>query len=283
MNFVDHLSTARMRLGDEALMRGLIFVGALLILAGSAARAADEQPICADRPGKSSQACTVPAGHFQFESSIADWTLDRHDGERDTALVIGETGFKFGLTDRSHIDIDVQPWQRQTSRIGDVRDHASGFGDVLVSYKYRLTGADSALVMAVSPFVKVPTAKHSLGNGKWEGGIVVPIQYSIPKSPLQLSLTPEIDWSADADGHGHHARMIEVANLGWQVTDKLNLSGEVWGQWDWDPAGTTKQASADGAIAYLVNKRLQLDAGFNIGLNRVTPDLELYTGIAEQF
>lgn len=254
-----------------------------MISASSAAAVADEQPICADQPGKSSQACTVPPGHFQFESSLADWTLDKHGGERDTAIVIGETGFKFGLTDRSHIDIDIQPWQRVTSRIGNIHDDASGFGDVLVSYKYRFSPADAALAVAISPFVKVPTAKHSIGNGKWEGGLILPIQYAIPKTSLSLSSTPEIDWTADVDGHGHHAGMAQVVNLGWQVNDKLNLSAELWGGWDWDPDGTTRQSSADGAAAYLINKKLQLDAGFNVGLNRVTPDLELYIGVAEQF
>jgi len=261
--------------------RNILCAAVLLWVAGRAA--ADEQPICADRPGKSSQACTVPAGHFQFESSLADWTLDRHDGERDTALAIGETGFKFGLTDRSHIDIDTTPWVRVTSRDGQAHSSAAGFGDVVVNYKYRLTSADAALMLAVSPFVKVPTGKHSIGNGKWEGGLIVPVQYAIPKSPLVLSVTPEIDWAADADGHGHHGAMSSVLDLGWQVTDKLNLAGEIWGQWDWDPARTTRQASADGAVAYLVRKDLQLDAGFNVGLNRVTPDLDLYVGVAKQF
>jgi hypothetical protein len=32
-----------------------------------------------------------------------------------------------------------------------------------------------------------------------------------------------------------------------------------------------------------VRKDLQLDAGFNVGLNRVTPDLDLYVGVAKQF
>jgi outer membrane putative beta-barrel porin/alpha-amylase len=265
-------------------MRGRKHWIALSLLATAAtAHAADEPAICADRPGKSSQACTVPAGHFQFESSLADWTLDKHGGERDTTLAIGETGFKFGLTDRSHIDIDITPWMRSTSRAGNVHDSASGFGDVLVTYKYRLTSAGAALMIAVSPFAKAPTAKRPIGNGKWEGGLLVPIQYSIPKSTLQLSLTPELDWSADSDGHGHHATMVQVANLGWQVTPKLNLSGEIWSQWDWDPSGTTRQASADWAIAYLVRNDLQLDVGANIGLNRVTPDVDVYVGIAEQF
>src|SRR5438045_8684580 len=133
-----------------ARMRGRIFILAVALAANSAAAAADEPPICADRPGKSSQACTVPAGHFQFESSIADWTLDKRGNERDTRLAIGETGFKFGLTDRSHIDIDITPWERASSRQGNVNHSASGFGDMLVSYKYRLTAADASLLVAFS-------------------------------------------------------------------------------------------------------------------------------------
>jgi hypothetical protein len=267
----------------DARIRALLTALLLCTHRVAAAATDDDGPICADRPGKSSQACTVPAGHLQFESSFADWTVGKADGERDSTLAIGETGFKYGLTNRSHIDVDVRPWVRVTSRIGDVRDQASGFGDVLVSYKYRLTAADSALLIAVSPFVKAPTAKRSIGNGKWEGGLIVPIQYAIRKTPLVISLTPEVDWNADSDGRGYHAAMSNVANLGWQVTDKLNLSGEIWWQWEWDPAGTARQASADGAIAYLVNNRLQFDAGANLGLDRNTPDLELYVGVARQF
>lgn len=249
----------------------------------AAAAPVGEPPICADRPGKSSQACTVPEGHFQFESSLVDWTLTKSGSERDTVLAIGETGFKFGLTDRSHIDIDITPWGRTSARAGNSRERSSGFGDVLVSYKYRLTAAQASLQVALSPFVKIPTAKRPLGNGKWESGLVVPVQYSIPGSPLALSLTPELDWTADSDGRGHHATAVSVANLGWQVTDKLNLSGEIWGQWDWDPDGTTRQYSADGAVAYLLNDDTQLDSGFNVGLNRNTPDVELYVGFARQF
>ena len=52
------------------------------------------------------------------------------------------------------------------------------------------------------------------------------------------------------------------------MTEKLNLSAELWGGWDWDPSGTTREASADGAVAYLLSNDLQLDAGANFGLNR---------------
>jgi hypothetical protein len=260
----------------------MAMAAAVLRASGASAAAADD-PICADRPGKSSETCTVPAGHWQVETGLADWTLAKGGDERDTSIVIGETTIKYGLTDRSDIELDVTPWQRDTSRAGAVRDRASGFGDVAILYKHRLTGADAALQLSAYPFVKLPTARRPLGNSKWEGGLLIPIGYSIPNSPLGIDFTPEVDWVADADGHGHHAAMVHVASLGWQATDKLNLSAEIWGQWDWDSGGTGKQVSADGSIAYLISDDVQLDGGANFGLNRQTPDVELYAGVSKRF
>jgi outer membrane putative beta-barrel porin/alpha-amylase len=252
-------------------------VAALVATRGAA------EPICAARPGKSTPACTVPVGHFQLESGLADWSLQTGGGERDTSLAIGETTFKYGLTDRSDIEVDVTPWQRSTSRGPGFRDRASGVGDVTVAYKQRLTASGSMVEVAVLPFVKAPTARLALGNGKWEGGLLVPVGYAIPHSRFSIGLTPEVDWVADGDGHGHHPAMVQVVSLGWQVTDKVNVSGDLWGQWDWDPSGTGELASADGSIAYLVNNEVQLDAGANFGLNRRTPDVEVYAGVSKRF
>ncbi len=263
-------------------MRGSILIfGAFLFAMATAASATD--PICADRPGKSSETCTVPAGHWQVETGLADWSIQRSDGERDTSLVIGETTIKYGLSDRSDIEIDVTPWQRETSRGNGSHDSAKGVGDTRIQYKQQLTPLNGALQVSAYPYVKIPTARQPLGNGKWEAGLLVPIAYSIPKSPISIALTPEVDWAADSDGHGYHAAMVQVASVGWQTNDALNLSAEIWSKWDWDRAGTAKQLSADGAAAYLVSQDVQIDGGINVGLNRQTPDVELYAGISERF
>jgi len=61
------------------------------------------------------------------------------------------------------------------------------------------------------------------------------------------------------------------------------VSTELWAAWDWEPSGTVKQASWDGAVAYDIGKDLQLDAGANFGLNRQTPGVEVYSGISVRF
>ena len=254
---------------------------ALLTVAGAAG--AEEAPICAARPGKATPPCTVPAGRFQLEAGVADWAVTKDSGVRATSLVLGETTFKVGLTSRSDLEVDVTPWQRAKVESGGADESHSGFGDIGIAYKHRLTRDGAALQVAALPGVKIPTADHFLGNRKVEASLLLPVSYSIAGSRFSIGATPELDWNADVDGHGHHAGMAQVVTVGWAATDRLSLSGELWGQWNWDPAATVKQYSADASVAYRVGNDLQLDAGANFGLNRATPDVELYAGVSKRF
>ena len=258
-------------------------VALLLLTAASAAAAAEEEPICAARPGKSTPPCRVPAGRFQIETGVADWSVTKDSGVRAASLVLGETTFKLGLTGRSDIEVDVTPWQRAKVSGGGLDESHAGFGDIAVAYKRRLTREGAALQVAALPGVKIPTADHFLGNRKVEASLLLPVSYSIAGSRFSIGATPELDWNADVDGHGHHAGMAQVVTVGWAATDRLSLSGELWGQWNWDPAATVKQYSADASLAYLVGNDVQLDAGANFGLNRATPDVELYAGVSKRF
>jgi hypothetical protein len=263
-------------------MRGAYFIRAAVLAWTSAVAAADQPPICADRPGKATPTCTVPARMVQIETGLVDWTRDRSDGVTSDALSFGSTAFKYGLSDRWHMEVGVTPYSRLRVRGFGARETDSGFGDLFVRSKYRLTSGDG-VQLALLPGVKIPTANHRIGNGKWEAGLVVPVDYAIANSPLGIAVAPELDWLADDDGHGHHVAMAQVISLGVQATDKLTVSGDLWAQWNWDPAGTTRQTTADAAAAYLVNDKVQLDAGANFGLNRNTPDVELYAGVSKRF
>ena len=274
---------ARVLVPQVSGVRGhFIIVGTVGLAFASAAAAADEQPICADRPGKANPTCTVPAGMVQIETGLVDWIRDSEPGIRTDSLSLASTAFKYGVSERWSLELDVTPYESLRVPGGGIHETDSSFGDLFVRSKYRLTSGDGVQI-AMNPFVKIPTASRPIGNRKLEAGIAFPIDYSIPKSTLSITLGPEIDWVENGDDHGHHAAMAQVVGLGWSVTRKLNLSAELWGQWDWDPSGTTRQATADGAIAYLLNTSLQLDAGANFGLNRVTPDVELYGGVSVRF
>lgn len=254
-----------------------------LALAPGAAWAADEQPICPDRPSKSTGPCTVPQGKWQIETGLVDWTTDKSDGVTTDMVTWGASGIKYGVSGNADVELWVTPLETLHIHGGGASEHHSSFGDMLLRVKYELTPNSAAVQVALDPFVKIPTANHQLGNGEVEGGLLVPIQIPISKSPFTIALDPEFDLLADQQGHGHHAAMIQLVNFGWQASPKLTLTTEIWSQWNWDPSGTAKQVSWDGSVAYLVNKDLQLDAGANFGLNKQTPDVELYTGISVRF
>ena len=258
-------------------------IAASLLVLSSAAIAAEEQPICPDRPSKSTGPCTVPQGKWQIETGLIDWSTDKADGVRTDSVVWGNTVIKYGVSSNADIELWLTPLETLSIQGGGTHEHHSSFGDTLVRVKYELTSDSAPVQVALDPFVKIPTANHQLGNGKVEGGLLVPVQVALGKSGLTVSLDPELDLLADQDGHGRHVAMSQVFNLGASLGDQVNVSAELWGQWDWDPMGTQKQYSADLAFAYLPNKNLQLDTGANLGLNRNTPDVELYLGVSTRF
>jgi hypothetical protein len=245
-----------------------MFIAAAALALSSAASAADEGPICADRPGKATPTCTVPAGMVQVETGLVDWSDDETD--------LGGAALKVGVSDRLHLELDLPAFV-------DVRHGPSGVGDSALALKYRLTKSAAPVQIAVRPFVKVPTAKHSLGNGKVEGGIALLADSTFGGSSIGWNVAPELDLVADSDGSGYHLATAQAASLAVPLSDRLTVSGELWGAWDFDPAGTVRQYSLDAAAAFLVSNNVQLDAGVNFGLNRNTPDVELYSGVAFRF
>lgn len=251
-------------------------IGIAALLAASAA-GAEEAPICTDRPTKANAVCTVPTTAWQLETAAIDWLRLEQSGSETETLLLGASVLKLGVSERSDLQIGFTPLVRVTS--DGERD--SGFGDALVRYKHRLTSAESLVQVAVIPFVKLPTARTGIGNGKVEGGLALPV--SIALSAATLTFGPEADWLADADGHGRHTALVNLVNLSALIAPGVTVAAELWSNLNFDPDGTIKQASADAAIAYAVSHAVQLDAGVNAGLTRDTPDIELYAGISTRF
>jgi hypothetical protein len=259
-------------------MRGLA-IGLLAL--SSAAGAAEIEPICTDRPGKSSSTCTVPEGYWQIESSLADWSLTRGEGSRSTSLALGSTAVKYGLGQSLHVEVAAAPYIRNRERSDAGRTTDSGFGDVTVKMKQRLTSADAGFSAALVPFVKLPTAAKRIGNGKLEAGLIVPLSWSLGGT-LSLSSSPEIDLVADGDGDGYHLAGAGTLSLGVAASDRLSLAAELWSGWDWDE-DTTRQSSLGGNAAYKINDSLQIDAQLDFGLTRASADVEVSGGVSVRF
>ena len=150
--------------------------------------------------------------------------------------------------------------------------------------KADLTGAREGWNVALMPYVKAPIARRPIGNRAWEGGVLVPIDGGLGEG-WSIDLTPELDVVADEAGGGHHLALANVVGVDRDLGGGVTATAELWGQVDFDPAGTTRQYSFDLALAWIPARQpnLQFDGGVNFGLNRETPDVEVYVGISRRF
>jgi hypothetical protein len=84
----------------------------------------------------------------------------------------------------------------------------SGTGDTFGRLKINVLGDDQGAVsMAVLPYVKFPTARSGLGNGELEGGIILPISFSVPGG-FTVIVMPEGDFLKNTVGSAYHAAFI---------------------------------------------------------------------------
>ncbi len=243
---------------------------------------AADSPICTDRPTKSNFACTVPKGLLQVEADgFAVIRTHGADVRSDQYLFTNPT-LKFGLSGSSDIQLNWVPFTRLRTRDSSGAVHTlSGVGDATIRFKQRLTSADGAFQLALLPFIKLPTARAGIGNGRVEGGIAVPVNISAPGG-WTFTLGPQLDVLADADGRGRHMGFTGLINIAKQI-GPFTLYNELWTSQNFDPAGTVRQVSYDVSLAWLARSTLQFDIGANVGLNRDTPDLVLYLGAAARF
>ena len=260
-------------------MRTLVLVVATSLLAGST-QAQALRAFCAERPGKITPPCILDAGHLQLEVGLADAVFERSRGAHRTTYTLGASEVRFGLTRRVELQAGWSPLIVDHDRAAG---HRTGVGDAVLGAKAALTDpdADGGAGVSIQGFVTAPTATHGLGAGGWTGGLRLPASIPLGKDS-DLSLTPEVDVARNAAGGGTHLAWIGAVGVS-HAFGPTTLGAEVWGKIDDDPSGKVRQASVDFTAAHAVGDNAQLDAGMNLGVNRNTPDVEIYAGIARRF
>lgn len=249
--------------------------------------AADLRALCPDRPTKSNGPCTVDAGYWQIESDLYNVTYQDGGGATTTTQLFTNPTLKLGVTNALDVEVGMAPWQEVTVR--DARTgrttSASGIGDLYFRAKLNILGDDGGPIsVALFPWVKAPTAPQPVGNGAVEEGLITPIAFNLPAG-MQLTIDPEFDALADNHGSGRHLNIASPLSLSYPATKTITVFGELWGDVNYDPAGTVIQASADIAAAWIPAKAptFQLDGGLNFGLNRATPGVQFYFGVSHRF
>jgi hypothetical protein len=221
---------------------------------------------------------------FQVESDLANVTFQRMDGvTTDTWLAINPT-LKYGVTSTLDVEVNIAPVEIVRIDAGPGADHTyAGVSDLFFRAKWEFLNTTGGVWQAaLIPYLKAPTAPIPIGNGKVEGGFILPVTYKISNA-VSLTVQPEVDDLADAAGDGYHANAAQTLSLAVSLPRNWTVFGELWGDWNFDPAGEVSQYSADLAAAVLITPRLQIDGGVNIGLNRATPGVNVYVGASRKF
>jgi Putative MetA-pathway of phenol degradation len=246
-------------------VRTIVKLATLLLFAGSA-RAEQPRDFCPDRPGLGTPACTIDRGRFAVELGLVDWTRDRREDE----FAAGDLLVRYGLTDRLEMQVG---WTAYThGRAG------SGTGDIFVALRRNLRNPDGAgFSAALMPYATLPA-----GGGDWGAGLLLPLSYRLPDG-IALDLTAAADAAVDGDGDGRHFAYGVVLGLDVPVSGAVETTFELSARRDRDPAGATTELLAGLSADWAPSGNLQLDIGANAGLNRASPDLELYVGVARRF
>jgi Putative MetA-pathway of phenol degradation len=254
----------------------LCFGTSLLAQAGISAPAIPSPPpslreLSTDRPDTTESAYSVDRGHFQFELELANAT---RDGGRWTDFSIMEINAKIGLTDSNDLQFVLPLFTK-------VRGGAEGFGDATIRLKHNLWGNDGgSTALAIMPFVKLPTANGTLGNGKVEGGLVLPFACDAPAG-WSCGLMAEVDFLSNEAGD-YETSVLLSATASHDLTEATAIFFEGVVVLNFASSSDT-EAYFNTGLTWAVAENWQLDGGLRAGLTAASPDLTPFLGVSMKF
>lgn len=241
-----------------------------------------------DRPDKTESPYTVDAGHFQIESDLVSFSYDAYNGEpndlRTQSWSFANANLKVGLLNNVDLQLVVPTFNyvRAEDRTSGIVDKSSGFGDLVTRLKINFWGNDGGkTAFGIMPFLKFPTSQENLGNGAFEGGLIVPLALQLP-AEWQMGLMTELDFNRDSSGSGYHTEFIHT------ITVSHDIVGDLAGYVEFFSSVSTEKESdwvgtVDLGLTYGLTADIQLDAGVNIGVTRAADDFNPFVGLSWRF
>ena len=174
------------------------------------------------------------------------------------------------------------PSESVTTKTAGRHVSISGIGDTFGRLKINVLGDDQGAVsIAVLPYIKFPTALAGLGNGKVEGGIILPISVNVPGG-FTVIVMPEGQYLKNDAGSAYHAAFSFLVNVSHPLDKRWTIYSEIFTS-QYFESQDSPVYSLDEALTYALTPNLQLDFGGNFGLNKVTPRTQLFVGLSQRF
>ena len=258
----------------------------LLSIAGAAAPAIaqDDGPrFCPNRPGLGSSTCSTEAGRVSVEVGVGGWTIDNADDARDDSVTLGETFLRYGIDDKTELQLGFTAYTHVYSRSGAAIDTDGGFSDVRLGVRRNLIGNDGGdAALAIEPYVTLPVGTRAASAGDWSAGVTLPASFTLG-SGFSLGATSVAAAAVDADGDGRHFAASEYLGLGHDLSNNVSATAEIGLTYDDDPSGESWAPVASASVGWAPRDLLQIDAGTVVGLNDDSADLQIYFGISKLF
>ncbi len=261
--------------------------GVACIAAAAEAQDSNADRLCSERPGLTTSACITAPGRLQTETALADWTLERRDGERVDTVLLGDTLVRYGIGGKTELRLGWTPYGIYRDRDADatvVRAH--GIGDASVGVKTSIIErkGDTGLALSVIATASLPVGRRSIGTGDWGASFELPVTYRTSEK-VSLQATPIVAAAVDNDGRGRHALYGSAVEVEYSLNDtvKTDVSAQLTHDDDPDPMVRGTPALGSVALSWQPGKNTQLDLGTNVGLNRAASDLEIFAGVSRRF
>jgi hypothetical protein len=235
-----------------------------------------------DRPPKANSPYTVDAGHFQYETDIAVFDYSDAAGVKTRDWTVVDPTLKLGLTNTIDAELQVTPYQSIATESAGNTTNVSGAGDTFLRLKINVLGNDQgAVAAALLPYLKLPTAQSGLGNGRVEGGLILPISFSAPGG-FTVIVMPEGDYLKNTTDSGYHGAFDFLINISHALDKRWTFYTEVFTTQSFQ-ARNKPVYTLDEALTFSLTPNLQLDFGGNFSLNDAAPRAQLFLGLSQRF
>ncbi len=249
----------------------LTVIFSLVIVMAQPAGAHAFHPLITDDTG------TYPEGHWKFKL-VGKYEHDETETQKLSSTKI-TLALVYGITDKMDIDIG-QPYAFKRKVANEATEHA-GITDTEIRLKWRFYDRDG-LSFALRPSLTLPVGDETkvLGTGKATGALFLFVTKRVAPFAFHFNVGYERNENKiDARLDLYHFS----AAAEYEAAKGVSLVGEVGIDRNIDKSSNTPPAYTTVGVIYSPAKKIILDLGLRVGLNKVAPDYAILPGIVIKF
>jgi hypothetical protein len=241
-------------------------VGSICSVIGGAAYAQDSAAtksagndapgFSAERPGYTNGTDTVPPGSYQVELG---YTYANGGGTWQNRYFDGSQ-IRFPINTRTEWRIGIPAYVTSHGSDGAT----TGFADLGLSVKWRfLEATPQRPSLAIILNTNLPTGSRDIGSHYFQPSSSLQAAYALSD---KLGLSGSLTYSNSRDSDARFNQFGLSANLGYAVTEKMSVFGEVY--WLSKTGASSGGANFfDGGTTYMIDPKTQLDLNAGVGLS----------------